>query len=326
MGFTFKKATKAQAKLRLALIGPSGSGKTFSALSIATNLGERVAVIDTERGSASKYADKFSFDACEMESFEPASYVAAIHAAEEAGFDVIVVDSLSHAWMGKGGALEMVDNAQRRQRTPNSFTAWRDVTPEHNRLVEAIVTCRAHIIVTMRAKTEYVQDKDDRGKTVIRKIGLAPVQRDGLEYEFDVVGDIDLDNILVVSKTRCSELAERTFKKPGKDVADLLRAWLSDGTTPLLRPASEPERPATVSVAATPTFVNLGARIEQADSLAEVDAAMADAMASYRGKAITAADGKLLRELSDRRREYLASVANEEAEKAEKAFGDEAAA
>jgi len=318
MAFTFKRATKAQAKLRLAVIGPSGAGKTYSALAIATHLGERVAVIDTERGSASKYADKFGFDVLELETFEPASYVDAIHAAEEAGFDVIVIDSLSHAWMGKGGALEMVDNAQRRQRTPNSFTAWRDVTPEHNKLVEAIVTCRAHIVVTMRAKTEYVQEKDERGKTTIRKIGLAPVQRDGLEYEFDVVCDIDLDNVLVVSKTRCTEMAERTFKKPGKDVADVLRAWLSDGTAPVERARPPAERPAPVAeierrhdpatmpeTGPTPMFIAIGTQIEQAEHEEEVDALMNEAREAFRGHLMTKDQGKTLGDVATRRKAAL---------------------
>lgn len=229
MTMTFSKATKKKSKLRLALVGPSGSGKTYTALSIATNLGKRVAVIDTERGSASKYADLFSFDALDLESFSPQSYIDAIHAAAKAGYDVLVIDSLSHAWMGAGGALEQVDNIAKRSQSRNSFNAWREVTPLHNAMVDAIIRAPLHVVTTMRAKTEYVLEKDDRGKSVPRKVGIQPVQRDGMEYEFDVVGDLTDDNDFLVGKTRCPALAGKVFKKAGADVAAILTTWLTDG-------------------------------------------------------------------------------------------------
>jgi nucleoside-triphosphatase THEP1 len=253
MTLSFKKATKQQARLRLALIGPAGSGKTFTALKLASQLGQRVAVIDTEHGSAAKYADLFAFDVLELDTFSPRTYVEAIKAAEGEGYDVVVVDSLSHAWSGKDGALEQVDRAAKRQ-GGNSFGAWRDVTPQHNALVEAIVGAKTHIIATMRAKTEYVQEKDERGKTVVRKVGLAPVQREGLEFEFDVVGDLTTDNDLVITKTRCPKLVGGVFRHPGEEVATVLRAWLTDGAAreeapvaPRLAPAEAP--PADVSAA-----------------------------------------------------------------------------
>ncbi len=238
MAIQFRKATKTQAKLRLAIVGPAGAGKTFSSLSVAQQLGDKIAVIDTERGSASKYADEFSFDSLELESFEPENYVEAIKAAELSGYDVVIIDSLSHAWVGKGGALEQANNETLKQRTPNSYTAWRNVTPRHNAMIDAIVGCKCHVIATMRSKTEYVQEKDDRGKTTIRKVGLAPIQRDGAEYEFDVVGDIDQDNNFVVTKTRCSKLSGKVFNKPGRELGDALRAWLSDGHPAQEKPAS----------------------------------------------------------------------------------------
>ena len=110
----FTKATKQEAKLRLALAGPSGSGKTYTALQIATHLGGPIALVDTERGSARKYADLFSFDVLELDSFHPERYIEAIHEAEEAGYAVLILDSLSHAWAGKDGALELVDKAAKR--------------------------------------------------------------------------------------------------------------------------------------------------------------------------------------------------------------------
>lgn len=235
----FKKATKEQAKLRMGIIGPSGSGKTYTALITAKHLvpGGRVAVIDTERGSASKYADIFEFDVCELETFHPENYIKTIRAAEEAGYDVLVIDSLSHAWAGKDGALELVDKAAARERG-NSFAAWRHVTPLHNAMVDAMLACNLHLIVTMRSKTEWVVEKDERGKSVPRKIGLQPVQRGDLEYEFDLAADMDLDNNFIVSKTRCPALRGKVINLPNEEPAKTLRAWLSDGV-----PVVEPEEP-----------------------------------------------------------------------------------
>jgi hypothetical protein len=244
MNLTFKKATRQQSKLRLALIGVSGSGKTWTALTLAKHLGKRIAVIDSECGSASLYAgDAADFDVLNLDTFAPRTYVEAIHTAEQAGYDVIVIDSLSHAWMGKDGALEMVDKAAKRSRSGNSFTAWRDVTPEHNALVDAMVRCRAHLIVTMRSKTEYVVQDGPNGKKTVEKIGMAPVQRDGLEYEFTLVGEMDLGHNLVVSKSRCSALDGAVISRPGKAVADTLAKWMNEGAPLVERPAQEQSRP-----------------------------------------------------------------------------------
>ncbi len=240
MTLQFKKATKKQAKLRLAFVGPAGSGKTYSALEVAAHLGERVAVLDTERGSASKYADIFAFDAVEPETFSPDTYVEAIRAAEDAGYDVLVIDSLSHAWMGKDGALELVDQAAKRSKSGNSFAAWREVTPKHNALVDAMLGAKLHVIATMRAKTEWVVVENDKGRKEPKKLGLAPIQRDGLEYEFDVVGDLDHENNFVVSKSRCPALSGKVINRPGQQLADTLRAWLSDGEEAPTTIASQP--------------------------------------------------------------------------------------
>jgi AAA domain-containing protein len=237
--FTFSKASRKQARARVAIVGPAGSGKTMTSLILATNLGERVAFIDTEHGSASKYAPKdgeaadgvntFSFDVLALDSYSPSTYTEAIQAAESEGFDAIVIDSLSHAWMGKDGALEQADKASARG-GENRFTAWRHVTPQHNGLIESLVGCRAHLIATMRSKTEYVIEENEKGKKVPRKIGMAPVQRDGMEYEFDLVADMDHDHRFVVSKSRCPALADAVIHKPGPALAEQLRAWLSDGS------------------------------------------------------------------------------------------------
>lgn len=221
--------------LRVALVGPPGSGKSYSALAVAAELGfEKIGVIDTENRSARRYARSFGkrFQSLELSSFSPRDYIEAIHAAQAAGIEVLIIDSLSHAWAGKGGILEQVDAAARRERG-NSFAGWRTATPEHNRLVEALVQCRMHLIITMRAKVEWVLEKDEKtGKNVPRKVGMQPVQREGLEYEFDVVGDIDDRHDLVITKSRCPALSDAVISKPGKEMAQTLRAWV-DGAGPV---------------------------------------------------------------------------------------------
>ena len=239
----FRKATKHATKIRLAMIGPSGSGKTYTALTIAKHLGKRTAVIDTERGSASKYSDDFDFDVLELESFHPERYIEAMEAAAAEGYEVLVIDSLSHAWSGKDGLLEFVDNAAKRSRTNNTFGAWREATPLHNRLVDAMLTAPMHVLVTMRAKTEYVQEKDERtGKTSVRKVGMQPVQRDGLEYEFDVIADLDWDNNLIVSKSRVKGLQGYVVNRAGAEFAERLRVWAEAGA-----PAEEGPEPAAAA-------------------------------------------------------------------------------
>jgi len=208
-------------------------------------------VIDTERGSARKYADLFIFDVLESDFFHPQRYIDAIHDAEQAGYAVLIIDSLSHAWVNKEGALELVDKtAQRlaatyRSGTEDSFAAWREVTPIHNALVDAMVQSRLPLIVTMRTKTEYIVETKD-GKTAPRKIDLAPIQRDGLEYEFDVFADVDHDNTLIVQKTRCPALAGSVFPKASKDIATILNTWLPGVPLPA-SPVPTPAPPSSTS-------------------------------------------------------------------------------
>ena len=205
----------------------------MTALLIAKHLGSRVAVIDTERGSAAKYADDVaSFDTCNLESHDPRQYIAAIDSAAKAGYDVLIVDSLSHAWMGRDGALEQVDKAAKRNHG-NSFAAWRDVSPLHQRLVDSIISWPGHVIVTLRSKMEYILEKDERtGRTSPKKIGLAPVTKEGVEFEVDVFGELDQEHTLVITKSRCAALSDAVIEKPGKQLAEALLAWLTDGEPP----------------------------------------------------------------------------------------------
>jgi len=244
MGFTFQKAVKEQSKGRMGIIGPSGCGKTFTMLTLMQAMAElagggKIAVIDTEHGSASKYADLFDFDTLILDSYHPQNYIDAIKVAGDAGYTFLGIDSLSHAWAGTDGALELVDRAAARSKSGNSYAAWREVTPLHNKLIEAILGSSCHVIATMRAKTEYVQEKNENGKTTIKKVGLAPIQRDGMEYEFDVTADMDLDHNFIVSKTRCSALDGAVIRKPDRELAATWYQWLTSGAVPVERKPSE---------------------------------------------------------------------------------------
>lgn len=225
---TFKPATKEASFARIALSGPSGSGKTYTALALATALSERVAVIDTERGSASKYVglNGWSFDTTTPDRFSPLSLVELLGEAAGAEYGCVVIDSLSHYWMGAGGMLEQADQ---RARGGNTFSGWKEVRPEERKMIDALVSYPGHVIVTMRSKTDYVIEENERGKKVPRKVGLKPEQRDGIEYEFDVVGDLDHDNTLTIVKSRISTLAKAVIPLPGEDLAITIRDWLSDG-------------------------------------------------------------------------------------------------
>ena len=246
MVMQFKKAERRAAKLRLALCSPAGGGKTFSALKIAKGIGGKVAMIDTEHGSGNLYADNQGmpeYAVLELDPpYTPFRYIEAIKAAESAGFDIIIIDSLTHAWAGEGGVLDMHDKATSASRSGNSFTAWREITPEHNRLVDAILQSKCHVIATMRTKQEYAQSTDDKGKTVIKKLGMAPVQREGMDYEFTVVMDLSTDHIATSTKDRTSLFDGQHFK-PTEETGTTFLAWLNKGkaeTQPEPSPKPEP--------------------------------------------------------------------------------------
>lgn len=221
----FKKAERKQAKLRLALAGPSGSGKTMSALLMAKGLGGRIAVIDTEHGSASLYADIADFDVLELHApYSPERYAEAITAAEQAGYSVLIIDSYSHEWTGSGGCLESNEKLAHQKFKGNTWAAWNETTPRHRKLTDKILTSPLHIICTMRSKTETVQGE---GKKVI-KLGMKSEQRDGTDYEFTVVLDITHDgHAAIASKDRT-----KLFDQPeviSEGTGRRLLAWLNDG-------------------------------------------------------------------------------------------------
>jgi len=222
-----RKAQRKKAKLRLGIAAPSGAGKTYSALLLAFGIGGKVGVIDTEHGSADLYEDLGEYDIINIEApYTIQKYRDALTAFENAGYSVVIMDSLSHAWAGDGGLLDKQGKIA--DRSGNGYAAWRTVTPEHNGLVEAILTSPCHIIATMRSKQEYVQEKDEKGKTTIRKVGMAPVQREGMEYEFTVMLDIDMSHVASSSKDRTRLFDGQLFKIERKH-GELLREWLESG-------------------------------------------------------------------------------------------------
>lgn len=227
--FAPTKAVRQGQKARVALAGPSGSGKTWTALTLAQGLGGSVLVIDSERGSSRLYADDFVFDVIEwVPPFDPRE-LAQVIAEQATEYDVIVLDSLSHYWEGEGGTRDIVDNAVARSRTNNSFIGWKEGTPAQDRMVQAIITAPCHVIATMRAKTEYVLETDTRGKQVPRKVGMAPIQRPGIDYEFTLTAEIDQAHNVMVDKSRCRSLADRVFKAGDAGVlGSELAAWLDE--------------------------------------------------------------------------------------------------
>jgi len=229
----FKKATKEGANLRMALFGAPGCGKTKLALRLGQLFGNP-ALIDTEHGSASKYSDDFEFDTLELKDFNPENYTKAIKQAQ--GYKTLIIDSLSHGWNGKGGALEMADKAV--GTGGNRFVGWREITPMQNTMIETILSFPGHMIVTLRTKTDYVlesyQDKNGNTKSKPVKVGLAPIQREGVEYEFDIVARIEANHDVTIVKSRCHSLDEKVL--PAALAAELLYQeltnWLGDAPIP----------------------------------------------------------------------------------------------
>lgn len=240
MDVRFERAKKEQLKLRMAIAGPSGSGKTYTGLIAArafAGKSGKVAVIDTQNGQAKLYADEFNFDTIIMDDdfgsagrkgFHPRNFIDLITLAENEGYDVIVIDSLTHAWNGPGGVLSIVDLEATRAKS--SFNAWAVGSKIHAELIAAILSSKCHIICTLRSKMAYAQEYDEKtGKTKVRKLGTEPIQREGTEYEFDFICDIDINHIMSMSKSRCKSLSDRIIDKPQDDFFLEMKQWLDSG-------------------------------------------------------------------------------------------------
>ncbi len=235
----FKRAERRKTWIKLAVTGPSGSGKTLSSLYLAFGLGGKVAVADTENGSASLYSAVGEYDACEIGApFTVAKYVAAIQDAVRAGYSVLIIDSISHAWAGEGGLLAQKEALDDRERS-NKFGNWRGITKQHEEMKSAILQAPIHIIATMRSKTDYVLETGAEGKNTPRKVGMAPIQREGTEYDYSIVWDLAANHSAIVSKDRTGlfdGMNARLTEEHGRQIAE----WLSSATAPA--PTEAPPR------------------------------------------------------------------------------------
>lgn len=229
----FEKAMRKKAKLRLALTGPSGSGKTYSALLVAKGIGGRIAVLDTEKGSASLYSDVADFDVLELEPpFAPERFIEAIAAAEQAGYDTLVLDSITHEWSGVGGCLELVDTIAKAKFRGNSWSAWSEINPRHRLFLDAILRSPMHIIATMRSKTETAQ-VEENGRKKVAKLGMKSEQRDGVEYEFTTVLDIGHEtHHAIASKDRTKLFSNADPVVLSEQTGKQLLNWLESGADP----------------------------------------------------------------------------------------------
>lgn len=221
--FTFEDATKEKSKAKIMISGPSGSGKTTAALEIASAIGKNIAVIDTENNSASLYSDRYQFKTLNFcEPYAPEDFIQAIEIAEEAGFEVIIVDGISPEWSGTGGCLDI------QTKLGGRYTDWAKVTPRHRKFVDKILTCKAHIICTCRSKQGYAMDEKTKKVT---KVGMAPEQRDGLDYEMTLVFDVNQQHMAEATKDRTRLFDGKQFqisKATGMEIID----WLNSGPEP----------------------------------------------------------------------------------------------
>lgn len=223
-----RKSERKKAKIKMALQGPSGSGKTMSALLLAYGLVEdwsKIAVIDTENGSADLYSHLGAFNVLTLKpSFNPERYIKAIEVCENSDVEVIIIDSVSHEWEGTGGILSMHSKM-----TGNSFTNWGKLTPRHNAFVQKMLQSDCHIIGTIRSKQDYVLSEKN-GKQVPEKVGLKGVTREGLDYEFTLVFEIDLKHNARSTKDRTGLFMDKPEFVITDETGKLIKEWCNSGT------------------------------------------------------------------------------------------------
>lgn len=235
-----KKAQRRQARLKIGISGPSGSGKTYSAIEMAKGMTDdetKIAVIDTENGSADLYSHLGDYNTLTLSApFSPDRYIYAIDQCVNAGMEVIIIDSISHEWTGKGGCLEMHDLATDRSSSRNSYTAWREVTPKHQAFIDKVLQCPAHVIACGRTKDDVVLAENSQGKKEPKKVGLKTVTRDGFEYEVTLAFTIDRDTHTVkADKDRTGLFENREPFVITPDTGRELIAWAQSGAPPSRR-------------------------------------------------------------------------------------------
>ncbi len=223
----FRKAERKQSYLKIALTGPSGSGKTYSALLMASGMGKKIAMLDTENGSGELYSDICNYD---IETITPpfthTKYIEVIKEAQNTGCDVLIIDSLTHVWSGSGGLLEQQEQIARTKYKGNTWAAWKDITPMHDALVQAILQSKIHIIATMRSKQDYIQTEDKK----IKKVGMAPQQREGMDYEFTIVFDIDREKHEATASKDRTKIFDNVIEVITADTGRRIMEWSRNGT------------------------------------------------------------------------------------------------
>ena len=241
MAVTFRTATRKRMPLKMVIDGAAGSGKTYTALRLAHLLGKNVFVIDTQYGSAGLYAGEvvdgkpWNFQHTVLSSYTVEWYIDAIQTAERLGADVIVIDSLSSAWDDAGGILEMVERESNQKtadgRPRGTFSAWNKGGELYKRLIKALLSSPCHLICTLRTKVDYVMETDENGRTRVRKQGTKPIQREGIDYEFDLGFSMDMTNTATVTKTHSSFFPMgTTIPQPGPETAEKIQEWLNTET------------------------------------------------------------------------------------------------
>lgn len=269
----FKKAERKKAKLRLGLTGPSGSGKSYAALTLAKSIGGKIAAIDTEHGSLSLYTNLCEFDSIDMQApYTPERMIEYIKMAEANGYDVLIIDSITHEWSGAGGCLEINDKLAASKFKGNTWSAWSETTPRHRKLLDTIISSNMHIITTLRSKTETVQGE---GKKVF-KVGMKSEQRDGYEYELTVVLDIVHEgHAAIASKDRTGIFTDKDPAPITAATGKALMAWLNSGAEPTPEPPATPtSAPPSKSPAAPSTpsrFAKAQEAISKATTVARIE-------------------------------------------------------
>jgi hypothetical protein len=240
----FQRAERRRVKLKIGVQGPAGSGKTEGALQLATHFlthleqrglaerrkeGPQIALIDSENDTASLYADRFAFDTCSIQPpYTSEKYIELMRGAVQAGYQVLVIDTLSHQWAGDGGILQRKDAVD--ARGGNHWTNWETFTAEHNRFISTLLTLPIHVIGTLRSKVVYEAYDKGAGKSGVRKVGTAPITREGMDYEFSLVWELQLDHLALSSKDRTGLFppgTDQAYNLRDPDVAGRIVAWLA---------------------------------------------------------------------------------------------------
>lgn len=213
MSFELKRASRQGVKPLIGLYGESGTGKTYSALLLARGLvgaAGRIAMIDTESGRGSLYADVLpgGYEVLELrDPFSPARYIEAMTAIEASGVAVGIIDSGSHEWEGISGVLDMATEIEEKSGKPG-LHCWKAPKMAHNLWLRKLLQSPLPWIICLRAKYKSRQGKNESGKTVIIKDeATSPIQAEDFIFECTAHAEILQDHSIIL--TKCSHPALR---------------------------------------------------------------------------------------------------------------------